>query len=470
MQSSKRSASFFLAAALFALPATTPAQAPAKNRQRAQASLEKLTAPHFAKQPSGGVVLVAHKDKPLFRRAYGLADVELGVAMRPDHVLGTGSITKQFTAAATLQLAAQGLVSLADDVRKHLPNVETQGRAITIEQLLTHTSGLPNVVDRDDFEALARQDYSPAKLIELTKDMPLHFEPGISYRYSDTGYFVLGAIIERVSGMSYQDYLEKKLFRPLGMQDTWYADDTRVIPCRAKGYSLRDAALVKAPFMSMTVPYAAGAVFSTVDDLLRWDVALRAGKVVPPALLKRAWTPRTLPDGTLSGYGFGWKLCTLAGRPTIEHGGFINGFQANLLRLPDDDLTIAVLVNNDADAPNPGVVARRLARFLLTGSPEVRFQTLTAAQRAALVGRYVIAPGDVREISTRGDVLHVQRNDRPARPLSALSPTELTLADGDGEFVLRFELSSADRAIKVRSALRCEPVDTATRIENGKQR
>lgn len=183
-------------------------------------------------------------------------------------------------------------------------------------------------------------------------------------------------------------------------------------------------------------------------------------------MLKRAWTPRTLPDGTVSGYGFGWKLCTLAGRPTIEHGGFINKFQANLLRLPDDGLTIAVLVNNDADAPNPGVIARRLARFLLTGSPEVRFQALTAAQRAALVGRYAIAPGDVLVISERGGALDVQRNDRPVRSLFALSPTELTLADGNGEFVLRFELGAAGRAGKVRSSLRCEPVDVATRVND----
>jgi hypothetical protein len=132
-----------------------------------------------------------------------------------------------------------------------------------------------------------------------------------------------------------------------------------------------------------------GVVLVAKDDLLRWDVALRAGKVVPPDLLKRAWTPRTLPDGTLSGYGYGWKLCTLAGRPTIEHGGFINGFQANLLRLPDDGLTIAVLVNNDADEPNPGVIARRLARFLLTGAADLRLSsrpTTSAVSRARSSG------------------------------------------------------------------------------------
>lgn len=433
------------------------------------AQLETLVAPAFPENHSGGVVLVTRNDKPIFRRAYGMADVELGVPMRPDHVLGTGSITKQFTAVALLQLVSQGLISLEDDVRKHLPEFETRGRAITIEQVLTHTSGLPNIVDRDDFDALARQDYDLDELLALTKDMPLHFEPGEGYRYSDTGYFLLGAIIERVSGLSYRDYLENRLFWPLGMVNTWYGDDSRIIRRRAKGYSMRDGVLVNAAYISMTVPHAAGAVFSTVDDLLQWDKALRAGAIIPQDLLKRGWTPRELPDGAHSGYGFGWKLCTLAGRPTIEHGGFVNGFLANMLRLPDDGLTIIVLVNNDSDAPDAGVVARRLARFLLTGSPDLRHQALTAEQRAALVGRYEIAPGDVREISDRNGVLHVQRNDRAARPLAALSTTELTQVDGDGAFVLSFELGTDGRAARIRSALRCEPVDAATRIDGGEQ-
>jgi hypothetical protein len=295
--------------------------------------------------------------------------------------------------------------------------------------------------------------------------MPVHFEPGQGYRYSDSGYFALGAVIERVSGTTYRDYIENRLFRPLGMNDTWYGDDTRIIPRRARGYSLHDGRVVRASYISMTVPHAAGAVFSTADDLFRWDRALRSGMVIPAELLKRAWSPRTLPDGTHSGYGFGWQLCTLAGRPTIEHGGFVNGFQANLLRLPSDDLTIVVLLNNDGDAPNPGVVARRAARFLSSGSPDPRFQELTPDQRAALVGTYRVAPGNALEIVDRGGVLHMRRNEGAFRPLSALSPTELTLLNTDGEFILHFDLGDDARATRVRSSLRCEPVDAAPRID-----
>lgn len=413
----------------------------------------------------GGVVLVAADGRILLRRAYGLADVELGVPMRPDHVLATGSLTKQFTAAAILRLASEGRLSLADPVSRWVPELETHGRAITIEQLLTHTSGLPNVVDRDDFASLARSPHALAELIALTRDLPFHFEPGAGFRYSDTGYHVLGAVIERASGESYREFLEETLFRPLGMNDSWVADDERIFPRRAKGYSRRDGALVRAGHLSMTVAHAAGAVLSTVDDLLRWDEALRAGRVVPPALLDRAWSARLLPDGTSTGYGFGWQLCTLGGRRTIEHGGFVNGFLASMIRLPDDGITVVVLQNDDSAAPDAGTLARRLARVALGGTPAPAYRALSAEERRALVGRYRISPGDVREILERDDALHVRRGDRPAQPLGALSPTELTLVETEEDFVLRFEREAGGRASAVRASLRCAPLDRGVRVD-----
>jgi CubicO group peptidase (beta-lactamase class C family) len=428
-----------------------------------QQALDALVAPAFS-QLSGGVVLVARDDKPLFRRAYGFADVELGVPMRPDHVLGTGSITKQFTAVAILQLAAAGKLALEDDVRKHLPTLQTHGRTITIEQLLTHTSGLANVVDRSDFDLLLRQDRSVEELLALTGDEPLRFEPGTGFYYSDSGYFVLGAIIERVSGMKYAQFLEQNLFRPHGMVDTWYGDE-RIIPRRARGYSMSDGRLVGAAPLSMTVPYAAGAVFSTAGDLLRWLIALRRGEIIPKSLLDRARAPRRLPGGAISGYGFGWKLCTIAGMATIEHGGFINGYLAQALEVPEARLTIIALANNDGDVPDPGALARRIARFLITGAPELPRLRLDAAQRAALAGRYQIAPGDVRVVSDRDGIMHMQRNDGPARPLAALSPAELALDDGDGAVVYTFEWGANNRARAIRTTLRCELRDTALRVD-----
>jgi len=445
---------------------------------RLEARLQALVEPEFRPDCPGGVVLVARRGEVLFRRAYGMADIELGVPMEPEHVLEIASITKQFTAVAILQLVEQGRLGLEDDVRKHLPGFDTRGRTITVEQVLTHTAGLPNLVDRADFEELARRDHTTEELLALTAGQPLHFEPGTGFRYSDTGYILLGAIIERLSGLSYGDYVKREIFRPLGMERSVYADDRRIIPGRARGYVIEEGEVSNAPYLSMTVPHAAGGLASTVDDLLRWHLALRAGSVLSPELLERAWSPRTLPDGTVSGYGFGWQICTLAGHRTVEHGGFIPGFLAAALQLPDDGLDVIVLVNNGSDDPDPGALARRLGRLLLAGSPDAPTHRLAAEERAALVGTYSIAPGDRREIFEQGGTLFSRRGDRPgagpARPLAALSATELALADErwledgtlrDAPFVFRFELGPDGRAVRVRTFLRCEPVDRAERVE-----
>jgi CubicO group peptidase (beta-lactamase class C family) len=458
------------------------------------ADLRAVAAEAFADCPSGGVVLVARGREPVLREAFGLADVALQVPMQPGHVLATGSITKQFTAAAVLRLAAQGRLSLDDDVRTWVPELQTGGRAITIEHVLTHTSGLPNLVDREDFDELAVRAHEPLALLGLTADAPLHFEPGRGFRYSDTGYILLGLVIERASGESYAEYVEQRLARPLGLADTWCADDARLVPRRAPGHSVADGAVVPPARMSMSVPYAAGNLLSTADDLLRWTLALHGGEVVPPELLARALSPRTLPDGTPVGYGFGVQLCRLSGRPTVEHGGFVNGYGAAVLHVTragappgggpdvdldddfsadrdagvdadlDESLTVVVLVNNDADRPDAGALARRLARAALTGSPDIAPMVLGLPQRIALVGRYDFGGGLVRAVSERGGQLHVQTGDGPARPLVPIERWRFTPADGDEGLLYTFEPGPAGTAQRLHLSLRCEPLGTGTRL------
>lgn len=423
-------------------------------------AIEDLVQPSFATQRSGGVVLVTKDGALLFRRAFGMASVELGVPMRTDHVLATGSITKQFTAAAILRLVSQGKLSLDDDARRHVPGLRFE-RPVTIDQLLSHTSGLPTVVDRPDFETIARRDYTPDQLIALTNGQVPLFEPGRGFHYSDSGYFVLGAPIERLTGTSYGQYLEDQLFRPLGMNSTWHVDGRRTIPHLATGYSVRADLLVPPTPISPTVPYAAGGVFSTVDDLWRWDVALRKGQIVPDALRRRAWSPRTLPDGTQSGYGYGSKVCSLAGRRTVEHGGFLNGFQASLLHLQDDDVTVVILVNNDADSPDAGALARRIGRLVVTGSADIRPYPLASEDRLAMMGRYTTSADDVREIRDDNGVLsEVRRGVR--RPLVPLGPTQLSWVEGEESVVLSFEAPGGPSR-RYRSSLRREPMDVASR-------
>lgn len=425
-------------------------------------ALDALLAPAFAGRESGGVVLIARAGEVVYRRAWGKAEIALGVPMRPDHLLAVGSITKQFTAVALLRLVAAGVVALEDDVRAHVPEVDTGGRRATVEQVLTHTAGLPNLVDRSDFERLARLPATAVELLGLTRGVPLHFEPGQGFRYSDSGYILLGEIVARASGEPFGRHLEERLFRPLGLRDTWYGAGDRLLPRRARGYSVRDSETVEAAPLDYSAAHGAGGVLSTADDLLRWSRALAVGAALPRDLTRRAWSPRTLPDGTRSGYGFGWQLCELAGRATREHGGFVPGFSANALHVAEEELDVIVLLNNDTD-PDAGRLARASARLLLTGAPAPAVAPLDARRRAALAGRYRTGGGARLEFVDRDAALELLRGDRTPQPLVALSPLELTTADGDDALVYRFELGADGRAARVRWSLRCEPVGSAER-------
>lgn len=428
-------------------------------------ALDALLASYFPDPDGpGGVVLLA-SGRFRLERAYGRADVETGREMTERSIFEIGSISKQFTAVAILKLVELGALSLDDDVRARVPELDAHGERITIEQVLTHTSGLPNLVDRPDFDALLMRDHTPRELLELTWNEPLRFPPGTGFYYSDSGYILLGLIIERVTGIPYGEYVELELLQPLGMYDTFYADPSRRPSRTAKGYTVEGGAVVPAPAISLTVPYSAGALASTARNLLLWDRALRAGRVVSPALLEAAWRPRVLPDGTPSGYGFGWKACSLDGHRTIEHGGFIPGFTSAALRLPDDDLNVIVLLNTDA-GPGADAIARRLARVFLAGTSEPRTRALGLGERAALVGTYRIGPQDTRTIYEDGVTLFLQRNTSAPVELAALGPTELTPAGSDATIVYEFELGPDGRATRMWTLLSCEPLDSAVREDD----
>jgi len=441
--------------------------APAQNRlpESIYRKISSLLTREFSAGNPGGVVLVAKRGRPVFLRAYGMADIELGVPMRTDNVFGIGSITKQFTAVAILKLVEEGKVGLDDAISDYLPDFQTHGRRITIEQILTHTAGLPSLVDLDDFEKFARQDHTVPELLALTRNLPLHFEPNAGYRYSDTGYIALGAVIEKVSGMSYGDFVESKIFRPLRMNGSFYGDDSRILPRRARGYSKNSDGVIKAPYISMSVPHAAGSLVSTVEDLLRWDVALRKGGVLRKDLLERAWSSRTVGDGTNVGYGFGWNICSIEGHRTIEHGGWINGFTARAIRFPDKDLNIIVLVNNDADNPDGSYIARRIARLILSGSSEIKLHSLAQEQRMRLAGLYLMNKRTRLSIIEKDGILYSQWGNGRLEQLIALSPNELTFAGSDASFVFRFEIAAGGRAAKVRTFRGCTPPSVGERSE-----
>src|SRR5262245_7719131 len=260
----------------------------------------------------GAAVVVVKDGRVLFRKGYGMANLELGVPIAPDMVFRLGSITKQFTAVAILMLAEQGALALDDDITAFFPDYPTHGHTITVEHLLTHTSGIRSYTGMPEWLPLWRKDFTVDELIDFFKHQPMDFAPGEKWSYNNSGYILLGAIIEKVSGKTYEQFLQQQIFEPLGMRQSYYDSTSRIIPRRVSGYSKGPEGYENAPYLSMTQPYAAGALASSVDDLALWDAALYGDRLIKPETLRRAFTSSTLNDGGATGYGYGWGISEYA--------------------------------------------------------------------------------------------------------------------------------------------------------------
>jgi D-alanyl-D-alanine carboxypeptidase len=414
-------ASFVLAAALAAAlplaasPAPAPPSAPAAPASPAAvpdlaARIDHLLAATYPAAEPGAAVLVEKDGAVVLRKGYGMANLELGVPIQPEMVFRLGSITKQFTAVAILQLAAQGKLALDDEITRYFPDYPTHGQTITLEHLLTHTSGIKSYTSLETWRAKMREDLSVAQMIDLFKNEPADFAPGEKWLYDNSGYFLLGAVIEKVTGKPYAQALAETLFTPLGLTHTSYGEDAPLLPGRVAGYEGTPGHYQNASYISMTQPYAAGALLSNVDDLARWARALTSGTLVRPDLFARMTTSYRLKDGRRTSYGYGLGIWTYEGHRVIEHGGGINGFATDLLLLPDDRATVVVLSNNPGHEPDPDFVAAEIAG-LLVGRPldERRQVHLEPAILDRYVGVYRIDSKTIRAVTLEGDKLYTQR-------------------------------------------------------------
>lgn len=382
-----------------------------------------------------GAVLVAKDGKPVFRKAYGFADREWNVANTPETRFRLGSITKQFTATAILQLAEQGNLSVDEPISKYYPQAPAAWAPITLKHLLTHTSGIPSYTAIPSFfNQQARLDKTPEEIIALTRDKPLEFTPGSKYAYDNTGYILLGYVVEKVSGRPYAAYLQDHVFTPLGMKDTGYDVSDAILPRRAAGYSVAGGKAKNAAFLAMTLPYAAGSLYSTVDDLLTWDQALHAGKVIKPASVAAMFTDYGFK------YGFGQSLRVQNdGRRIWGHNGGINGFSTQINHLPDDGLTVIVLANIE-QAPS-GRIADKLSSLYFDPSVAAGAGVRpTTAELERFVGRYQLAPNLVIKVTHDGQHLFAQATNQPKVELFreagrsyfvTVAPIAMTFADGD---------------------------------------
>jgi len=332
----------------------------------------------FASDGPGGVALISRDGQVLYRKAFGMANLELGVEMKPEHVFRIGSITKQFTACAILKLAEEGKLDLQAKITQYIKDYPTHGHTITIEHLLTHTSGIKSYTGMEEWTSeLRKKDFTPEELVDFFKNQPMDFAPGEEFRYNNSAYFLLGYIIETVSGKSYESYIEEKFFQPLGMSNSSYGSTSRIIGMRADGYARDGDEYKNDDFLSMTQPYSAGSLLSTVDDLQTWYTAVMNKEVISESSLEKATTSSVLNNGKLTGYGYGWFLGNIQESPCIYHGGGINGYLTASIFLPEEQLFVAVFSNCTCNDPSD--LAVKMAAIALGKPYEWESSTLEDA-------------------------------------------------------------------------------------------
>lgn len=352
--------------ALIHLTTVAPATAQPLNLERITAKTDSIVNIHLSPGIIPGMsVAIARDGKIVFSRGYGEADVEMGVAAGPETIYRIGSITKQFTAAAIMRLVEAGEITLDDPLTKFLPDYPTQGQKVTVRHLLTHTSGIRNItsIDRGYLQREFRLDLTDEELLDLFAGLPFNFEPGTQYSYTNSGYLLLGMIIEKVTGKSYPEYIEHELLEPLGLNHTLYCENSRVIANRAEGYSYEEDKLINSRYLSMRIPGGAGALCSTVGDLVRWTHLLHGGQVVSPTSLQQMTDSTTLATGERISYGFGLDVGKIFSHPVVQHGGGISGFSGMLTHYPDDGLTLAVLTNTSPGEADEIAIALARAAF-----------------------------------------------------------------------------------------------------------
>lgn len=434
---------FVLVVALLLAPACVGAQPQVVTAAPYDAVLKQATRP----DAPGASAIVVKDGKVLYRQAYGMANVELGVPLQPDMVFRLGSITKQFTATAIMMLVEQGKVALQDPIEKYLPGYPTRGHVITVEHLLTHTSGIKSYTGIPGWmTSRIKADLTVTQLVDGFKDEPMEFAPGSLYRYNNSGYVLLGAVIEKASGESYESFITSRIFKPLGMTHSYYGSNEPIIPRRAAGYSSDGGRVRNAQYLSMTQPYSAGSLVSNVDDLAVWDAAVGTAKLLKPESWQKMWTAYKLVDGSTTGYGYGWQMATLRGHRTIEHGGGIHGFSTFGLRLPDDHAYVAVLCNSDSPLVDPGYLAKRLAAIAI-GAPYSVYSPVAVdpkiLQRYA--GVYQVDANTTRTVVVEDGKLFTQRSGGARLEAKPRSQTEFFYENRFGLF--QFELDAAGNVV-----------------------
>jgi D-alanyl-D-alanine carboxypeptidase len=424
--------------AALALPALTDVVAAPAAPADVAGYAERLLRTTYAAEGPGAVVLVARGDEVLYRAAIGLDDVAEKDPLRPDDRFRIGSVTKQFAAAGVLKLVEAGKVALDDPLSRFVKDYPN-GDKITVRQLLDHTSGVKSYTSIPGvMEGPIQKDVSTAQLIDSFKHEKPDFAPGEGWLYNNSGYVLVGAVIEAASGQPWYEYLEATFFEPLGMKDTGCGCDAEIAAGQVDGYSFDGDEVVAAKALSMTQPHAAGALVSTVDDLHRWNRALHEGKVLSAEHYRLMTTPAG--EAKEAGYGFGLFVQSVRGRPSLGHGGGIFGFSTVLDYLPGEDISVVVLQNADGGREGkdgPEQLARRIAAVAL-GDPYPAPTPVAVAAEAlkAAEGVYRIDDEATRTLRVIDGQLTALRTGGSVSKLIPIGKDEFLYEDGFNRFTL----------------------------------
>jgi CubicO group peptidase (beta-lactamase class C family) len=413
----------------------------------------------FAADAPGAAAIVVDDGKVVYASGRGLADVAARKAITPDTVFRLGSITKQFTAAVILQLVEEGKVSLADPVSKYLPDYPKPGADATISQLLNHTSGIQSYTGIPGWMASQKpaQAFTTNALVAEFKDMPVQFERGTRYEYNNSGYVLLGAVIEKVTGKPWHDAVIDRIAKPLGLTTIRYAEDERTVPAMAAGYTKNDGKIAPSRPIHMSVPHAAGALIGTVGDLAKWSQALHHGKVVKSDTYKQMIAPTKLVDGKEEPYAFGLANDDLRGRHAVSHGGGIFGFSTFGIYVPSEDVFVAVFANSDDPSASPTATSMRLAALAINDPyPVFTKADIPVAKVEPLLGIYKVDGGE-RRFFARDGKLFTQRTGNPALEVVTAGGDRFYYADSlswfaierdaGGKPLMQFHTNGAPKAV-----------------------
>lgn len=414
--------------------------------------VDSIAAQHVGSGIAGLSVGVTRGDEVLLKKSYGFASLPWQVAMPMDAVHEIGSVTKQFTTAAVLQLYGQGKLDLDADLTVYLPGFDTQGRQITVRRLMDHTSGIKGFTEMPQFGEISQRKLPRDSLLRLIEQQPYEFEPGEAMIYNNSAYFLLGLIIETVSGQSYAQYVQENLFDVAGMPDSSYCSNETIVRNRAEGYQYTPDGFALARYHDHTWPYAAGSLCSTVSDLLRWNQALHHGEILAPDLYALLITPAPLNDGTAVRYAMGLVHYQHPTGRVIEHGGGIDGFLSHSRYYPDEDVTVVVL-QNTGGPPGPAAIADQIGAALFGTRELIQPQPLPddlsaytgtfrgPARGAVFTVTTAVADGQLTFVLQVGD------NGRPAEPLAFIGND--TFARGDSRYL--FDTRNGEPILRIDS-------------------